>query len=111
MSANKVENEYTIKGSISIKITTNAKDVEYALVLSPNAGYYSADQKCAIFFPSDDNKCKMLARLRPMEDKKCNFKELDKELGALLFQIASQQKPIELKVNDSCKIIGFTYPI
>lgn len=98
---------YKIKGTLQVTCTVD----ETRFSIFPDTTYLSPDKKSAVLY-LENNKKACIVKINSADGKTLSFGSL-KNLGSegYLVQIALQNKPVELHLNESCETItGFTYP-
>lgn len=107
-----MSNTYFIRGTISVRIDRGKPTIW----ITPCAGFLTPDKQKAIAFP-DLSNTSTSAKLIKLSDGKtfeCGARGIKSYLPALL-AVAPQQKPIELRLEESTptevKITGFVFPL
>lgn len=95
---------FKIQGVLGVSV--NQSKTQY--LLRPSTAYLSPDRKSAVFYGDDNSTVKQV----PLEDGLLKLEQSEAEIRYFLIQLALQQRPVELHVNEHCTAItGFAYPV
>ena len=102
---------FKIQGVLGVSV--NQSKTQY--LLRPSTAYLSPDRKSAVFYGDDNSTVKQVPiedGLLKLEQSELKLEQSEAEIRYFLIQLALQQRPVELHVNEHCTAItGFAYPV